>query len=694
MNPVENNQINTQNTFSQTEAKIQANSTLDFSAFTQIPQTTNLKKIEVTPLSLPNLQSQEAQIKNSIEYALSLNPNEIETQEVIDQIINNIIEEGKAHFNEPIKNQETLYFTPKPVSPFVIPESFIKEAPELEIGVLGLNIFSRASSAVVIKIIIDKIHEAVSAKKVMLQYEKDEDEKATLEKEIKILTGWADVHASLLKETLKESVIDTTFSLPKAASAIAVIAETAHTVAGTVIDWIGVGIGLIGNAFNFYLKNKDYHDHQKWAEVIGNKPKNIDIKDVSDKDAKPISTEVHDKIYLRQKKIFDERCKSNLPQLNKLLGSMDQDLQEAKDTSFEKKEKALSKALERLKEAGITFPEPILTIEDLQAAIKNPDLRKNMNVMMVKKKEMLSVSLRNGLRTMCQKKYSLDRGFLELAESKAMVFLGYSSVMTAATLIFKLVIAGAFALLALKTLGFGFLALLGGALGIGACYLYVKKPNVFKSYFQGLQLRLAFWKIPLAIQQFRKNYNLLESMKTSEEIRAIWQKVHLVDRLLPNSDVKDLPAYREELMKAVKKKEEEVGLLNGKIKELNESILHLDERVKPLQEQVYEAGANDFLIHLHEGKGAELGLADDFNVLAEYLLQDATILEDKRTKKILLHMGIDLGQLSDENKDSMIETLAKQIRQFFALDIKETMEFIEGQKLLEKHGLQDNTASD
>lgn len=713
MNPIKDNVSIKPSLVSLPKIESQVIASPDFSyAIMQLPGTTIAKQIDAVPLltpSLVNLTNKETQIKNYIDFALSLNPNEQRTQEVLNKmvpgIIMEILQEGETKSDDRCKSQDSLSFSALVAEPFVFQESFITDAPELEIGIVGVNIVSRASSILALKIILDKIQETIAAKKEFLKYVLNEKEKGALEKEIETLTGWVDVHTVLLKELLKESVIETTFSLPKAASAIAFLSEAAHSVVGTVIDWIGIGIGTIGSAFNLYLKNKNYNDHQMWAKVINNKGvKIISIEEmnVSDKETKVITNEIDDPIYKRQKKIFDQRCLSNLSQLDKLLESINHHLQAVKDAPSDEKQKVLSSALEQMKETGIEFSEEIVSIEDLQADITNPSRRQAMNVMMVKKKETLSVSLRNSLKTFNQKKYNLDKNFLEFAENKAMIFFGYSLDVTLASIIIKsLIFTGVIATTsALAILGYGFLALLGGAMGIGAYYLHMKKPNIFKTYLQGVQARLAFWNIPLAIQQYRKNYNMLENIKTSEEIKAIWQKIGLIDRLQFSSNVESLLEHRTELTNAAKKKEKELSLLGEKIKGLNESILNLEERIKPLQEHIDVAGSKDFLMHLHGiaelESDTEIELINmskrpqfknDFYVLAEYLLQDATIQEDSETKQFLLHMGIDLSELSDENKNFMIEKLAKQIRGFFAMETDATLKFIEGQKLLEENGL-------
>jgi hypothetical protein len=638
------------------------------------PLPTTPRKISAAPLVVPTweeVQKEESKIKHLLKATESLDPNESNTRQIVDQmapgVIEEIIHEGSR--------KNVLDFSPQSISPPIIEEGFINGNPGLEIGVVGLNIVSRASSAIVLKLLLNKIEDAIEAKKELLKYGNGEGNDI-LENQITILTHWADVHSALVAETLKESVMETTFSLPKAASGIVMLAHAAETIIATVVDWIGIGIGLISSTFCLYLRKKDFDEHEKWASLINDEGKSAD------------------EIYRRQKEIFDYRKEENLPKLNQLLESVHRDVEAADD-----KERVIENVLERLREVGIEFSEEITTVAALEKALSDHDA---LNTMMVKKKEMLSVSLRNALKVFNRKKNEIDRGFLDNAMGKAALCFSYSLNLTLASIVLQsLIYTGVIAATsALTVFGYGAIVLLLGFLGLGGYYLHSKKPNIFKTYVKGVQAKLAFWSIPLAIQQFRKNYALLENVKAAEEIKAIWHRINLIDRLLPNSDINGLQNLKEELIAAAEKKSEELKYLNGKINGLSESINSLEERIKPLQEQIEEAGKKDFLFQLN----GEVALDSDtmielsnlnmrsktskegFRILAESIMLDPTLREDKQTRKILLHKGIDLSE-------STIDEVENKIRAFFAMETEDTLKFIEGQKLLEENGLQENTAN-
>lgn len=664
----------------------------------QTPPLTTPRQIRANSLAIPvptsqELKKEESRIKHFIDLA-ALNPNEKNLTPLVSVIVEEIIQEGLKKSkvaDASSKNRNVLDLSVESESPITIEDGYIKN-PGVEIGIIGVNIVSRTSSIVGLKILLNKISEAISAKKEYLEQTKDTKEIAVLEKEIEILTTWLNVHKERFSGMLKDTVIETTFSLPKAASAIITLAQSAVSIAAEVIDWIGVGIGLVGSALCFHLRHKDFDEHELWANILKAEDKTCDV-------------------YQRQKTIFEERLISNLPELEKLLATINSDLEKVRGNSGvtdSEKEEAVSEAMAKLEEAGIELPEKMPTLEALQAAISNPADKNALNIMMVKKKEMLSVSLKNGLKTLDEKKNEIDREFLINAEGKAFFFLVYSIVMTVVTIVLKaLIYTGVFVAggTVLSVLGYGGVALLVGALALGGIYLYKTKPNTFKTYITGVQARLAFWKIPLAIQDFRRKYALLENIKISEEIKGIWHRIHTIERLLKSgSNIEGLESYREELEKAALSKMEELKSLDAKVEGLNRSIDSLEEKVKPLQAQVDEAGGKDFSLQVNGKAGKtelishdenEIELTDLskphskglFHDLAEFLKKDPTIAEDPQIQKILAHRGVDLSDLSEGDLELLTAEVAKRLRATYAMETQDTLNLISRQKRMEEYGL-------
>lgn len=685
--------------------KVETNKVIDFpdvsSAITPNTDPTDpkiSKPINALPLVMPNaeeIKKEGSKIETYINFALSLDSENTGTQEILHSMIPGIIEEITREESATSDNStlpvciDHLEFSPHLSSPYSLPEKFIKGLPGLKFGVVGVNILSRASSALALKMLLDKIEVTIAAKEEYKNFVLDEKEKEILTKEIDTLKSWVAVYSKLFSEMLKDSVIKSSFSLPKVISRITAIAK-APLLIGKVIGWVGLGIGFISSALSLYFNNKNIDDYETWTTLFSDKGKTVE------------------EILQTQKEIFKKRKKLNRPQLDNLLKTIHQDLESAKEATSAIKERAFNESIKKLAAVGITLSEDISTLEALQEAIANPSTKKPMNVMMVKKKEMLSVSLRNSLKAFVQKKNKIDGAFLQNARNKALILFTESFIYSLAIITLKILFAvGVIATMStvLTSLGYGSIAIVLGLMALGTYYLYLKKPNIFKTYVQGVQVRLAFWKIPLAIQNYRKNCNVLKNIKISEEIKTIWTKIHLLDRFEKLSDVKIQQRsleYRQELLNTVQLKKEELKLLDENIKGLNEWVDYFENKAKPLQERIDEAGGKDFLYHLHGGveldSDTKIELSDlskphskkyknDFYLLAEHLIEDATIINDEKTVKILSLMGIDLTDLSRENIESAIDTVAKKIRAFFAMETEDTLSFIEDQKLLEKHGL-------
>lgn len=664
----------------------------------------------VVPVLIEDLIEQEKIIKEYLELALSLDPEAKTTQEVMNQmapgVIETIIQEGlepsKSSFETlmtPRSKSNILDFSSPTASPIILEEGFIKDNPGMEIGVVGINLISRGSSVVALGILLSKISEAIKTKEMFLEQVVNENERKKLLVEIEILTRWLDVNFVSFSDMLKDTLIESTFSFPKVIAAIVTIAQAAETVVATVFEWIGTGIGLVGSTYCLYFKHKDYNLHDDWTQAIAD------------------SGKLAGNIYERQREIFDDRLEANLPERNTLLSSLNHELDVAKNASASEQEKVRDKVLKILHDAQIELADETPTLEGLQDVLSDPNNGRDINVMMVKKKEVLSVTLRNALKSLNQKKDEVDKGFLQFALDKAIFFFGYTANLTAMSVVVSsLIYAGVIASSSLiSILGYGMLALLCGAMALGGYYLHSKKPNIFKTYINGVQAKLAFWSIPLAIQRFRKNCALLENIHVFGQVQEIGIRILKLNQQLRKggelefASKETLEEYRLKLENERKAKVEEWKSLSKKVEGLNESVNGLEKRVKPLQDQINEAGWKDFLFLLYGEKElesdtniemVEIGKKsstsekslDDSRILAKHLLSDATMLEDPETKKVLLHMGIDLSDVSDEGHESMLEEVSNRIRAFFAMEAEDTLKMIKNQKLLEEHGLRENIA--
>lgn len=165
------------------------------------------KTIQAKVLTAPSLvdfKNNVSTLEKDIELALYLNRDEEgKTEEMLDhlvpQLIDQILREGSMQtytIDEPLDLSE-------PITPFLLKESYVKKSPKLEIAVVGANILSRGSSVVSLGILLNKIQEAIIAKKNLLEIFINEDEKTSLKQEIDILTKWHEYHSNFIFSIVK-----------------------------------------------------------------------------------------------------------------------------------------------------------------------------------------------------------------------------------------------------------------------------------------------------------------------------------------------------------------------------------------------------------------------------------------------------------------------------------------------------------
>lgn len=652
-----------------------------------------------TPQIVSTLKKDKVEVEKLVLAATSLKQHpEILTKQVIDKItadvISKIVSEGKAGGGTPLEapvavNKKEIDLS-HAMQPFQIEESFIKELPQLELAVVGTNLLSRGAVIFTSGMLLNKIEEAIEAKEQYLASVQNEPERKAIQEEITILKKWVNVRLAIMSSSMKDLALNAVMSSPKAFSAIVVLAKATGTVVSHVIDWAGLGIGLIGSALSFHASRMNFKAHDAWTALVGTKGEGESVDDLEKRKVNV------DKIIERQKKIFAARFESNHPELAKRIkeAAFDLDITAFSNENWTPEAETLAK----LKEAGIDLSEIREAVNDL------------------KKKEMLSVSLRKGLLAFNQKKDSIDKGFLQQDVNKSGGLLTLASVLTGGIIVLKsLLLASVIAsTVALSVVGYGMLVGVIGGMIFGAVYLYIKKPNIFKTYLKGVQILLAFWNIPRAVQNFRSHYAQLSEMRVSDQINDIRGRVleaegllkgegkdkdiesflnkHLPEKKTSGLNVDDiLKKYVKKLKKTEAAKLKEAEHLKQKIAGLNESIDYFEAKIKPLQAEVNAAGWKDFQRSLDRKQEVE-AVDDDASILAEYLVKDIGLQEDSETRKLLLHMDINPNTLSKEDTEDLKVMVAERIRAFFAMETSETMSLISKQNLLVKHGLRENIA--
>lgn len=660
-------------------------------------------------IDLETLEYDEEEIKRLLTQAEALNPEQIrETKRWMKTAIKKVIENLLKHsLTESSKKDENDFHVANfhligevdfdgdhvdLLEPLLLEEAFFRDVAALEIGVVAANVMSRATITIAIGMLLNKVNEVIKIKENAL-LEADDMTKEKLQSEVLILKKWLNEQTVLFNSQWKKNLLLSTLSTPKAASGIVRLVGSSGAIAGEVVGFVGLGTSLIRSAIQIHECNVNLKEHEVWVKAFHNEGQKA--QSMLDK----------------QQAIFNSRLEANAPALNELLRIVIRELEGATDRSPD-----LTNIYQTLKEAGInafmkdgvSIPIESLSIKELHDQLVDPQQRPALNQMMVQKKEALSVSIRNSLKTFSRKKEEIDRGFLRLALHKAKGIFAGTTVISSLTIVLKvlIVIGIPTAGIVLAPMGYGMLLILLVFLIVGGVYLYVKKPNIFETYIKGIQTHLFLRKIPLSIQNFRSHYTQLQASKISEEVQGLGIRILAVDRLLEKKDkeemklylkghvskrisehadvTKILTNYREVLEAKQEKKVARYKVLSEKLHVLHHSVSKMEIKVKELQDYIGKAGWKDFQKHL-TGKGKlmdrEGNPLDYAEVLTDFLLQDPTLLEDSETVKLLEYMEIDMKAIRALPREVIKNESLRAIRGFFAMEEDATIEMIKKQKM-------------
>ena len=424
----------------------------------------------------------------------------------------------------------------------------------------------------------------------------------------------------------------------------------------------------------------------------------------------------------------------------------------AKDQrTFQQAEELLSRRRERMilnKAEKLTFPElkatlnekgidfdaqKIVNFDDFKARLGDQAFKKDVMERFIdaedEKEDTINVMTRNSVQALSEAKVKNEKKFFNFKLNKSKIALTLACLSSALAITLEIlalvgVIAASASMLAVPGLGFFVLGL--GLTGIGLYFFYKHKPNLFKCFIRGVNLRLAFFHLPAKIRVLQ--LSLKRADIKSKEITSV--KYELLKGLIEKQKTLTLTAYPKELQKLLEKlhkatarkvedfeqlglKEQlqkfEAELENRKIshrKKIEAAEARRDELIKKvdawtgengrltkLQNQLKEAGNKDFAIAnnlLTTAQGQELNIP---MVIIEKILYPGSKFEfDEETLKILKDkMNIDIAQIShlikkeqgndlmEKNRELMIDKL----KEFFKMDDDELLAFMR-ERLAEK----------
>lgn len=569
-------------------------------------------------------------------------------------------------------------------------------AAGLDFTVAFLNSLGHAGSIFLMGIHLSKAKEVLELKKEALKQIKDDFERQKLIHEINTLSAWIETNRNIVIHGLKSEGVALAVSTPKLLSALTSLAAGAGTTTAAVFDWMGIGLDLISSAFHWKKAHSDQKQQAKWAEAF---------RGTSMIRGSDLTKAKMEDLQLKQKHAHSKKLELNMPKL----------VDKTKEVLMEQLDGVeFPVIIDKLKKIGWELPEDVQTPADVEAFIAVQVHKEAANEHMVRRSEGLSVSLRNAFRSLADVKSRIDKGFIKLRLNRAKTLFGSASFLTGLMIALKLAaVAGvALAASALIFVGYGMLVVTVGAIVVGAIYLKVKKPNLFKEHMKGVKTRLLIRKVPLIIQNFRLQRTTMESsnIATSRLVNNI-QKAE-IESLLSAISKGDTPEITEDIKERIKglkkaKSNEKVKIildraledlkkkievetvkfdsLNKKIEKLKESVDKHDAVAKLLQERLIEAGWKDYLWKLGKNHaGYDENIVFD---IAEALMNDPDLLDDPETKQLLDHLQINLEHLRKlpESADQLFE-MASAIATFFGTDDEDTINSIRARKMMVRYG--------
>jgi len=672
----------------------------------------------ITPINPDQLWNQVSQIQNTIDMITFLDPNKPSTfqkfiEENRNQFFENLIEQLNVSFQEEAVEQsdEILLVSSDPFRmPFVevmellaktmitfdanslgqkiqLSDEWMSSLGEgMQMGIIFGNSIGRGGLLIMMGTLIKQANEVIALKK--------KDSKSHLsnrdvnQRKIELLESWVKRQKVLLKKYAAESALSTSLAVPKATSVLMQTCNMASTPAGMAFSWMSSGFAIVTSALQWRRSAKRLEEHRLWTETF----KSGDLEKVKNE----------------QQRTFEKRLKINTLKIKGFL----EILEKAEGCLPQDQKRICDKMLEELKKFKLEGLENIANIQELKAYLSSPETPNRLNDAIIKK-ETLSVSLRNALKALAAKKETIDRDFFKFESHKAKAMFSAATVVTALVITLKVlaIIGVAIAAGALMGTGYGLIAVAIVLFIVGLAYLYYKKPNLFKTFLKGVQARLAFHQVPLMIQRFRRQNAMFEASRVSESIRQLSARKEEIARLLMKTDpitLEEIPEklrkrmikekidssndqikvflenYQSEITQRIDKKERKITDLNSKLSGLADSVEKQEKKVEELKARIREAGWKDYVraLAFPRPKGLEDG-KDEADILAEFLLQDETLLEDTETAALLKKLNIDLADIYKKSSDrqELIQETASAIRAFFAMDDAETLTMIRKQLL-------------
>ncbi len=376
-----------------------------------------------------------------------------------------------------------------------------------------------------------------------------------------------------------------------------------------------------------------------------------------------------------------------------------------------------------LEKKGVDLKEKnVITLENFRTQLAGAAFRSEVAKKLLdeedEKEDTINVMTRNALQALGEAKVKNEKKFFDFKLIRSKLNLTLECLCTALTitlevLAFAGVIAASASLLSMPWLGFFVLGL--AVTSVGLYFFYKHKPNLFKCFVKGVNIRIAFLQIPAkirslqlsrvkskvhALELINARYERLEGLLRQKEIldkvnypkklQNVLEKLHretskkiadfeqLGETEKLNKYIQGLESKKREASRKLRK----VRQTEGVIKQKMEFCTGQNSNLKKLQDRLKEAGNKDFARANHLVTTAQNEKINIPAVIIEKILDPKFNYKfDEETLNIFeKKMGIDIKQVLTRGGNVNKEKIIERLKDFFKMDDADLLNFMK-QKL-------------
>lgn len=412
---------------------------------------------------------------------------------------------------------------------------------------------------------------------------------------------------------------------PTVAKTLWTFASTVANAAGAVLDSIGSGFKIIYSSFNLYHKQHAAKTHKAWMTRFSSSP-------LITKEEQPSRETAKNQLRTGQRhhdieSLLEKRRKSDEQAMNTHRKVFDQWIDGVQNTAADWPEVLLRLREKEIDLNAVSEGAPVSSVEELRQLLKTPTLHDKLLRQYASYKGSMPIATMNALKAMALKKQQIERRFFKFRLKEARISFGVSMGSTALMIALKVMALGcaiAIPTIALAASGIGAAALTVAIAGIGLFLFHKYKPNLLKTYMQGVQARIFLFSIP------RFFINLVKRWKISK-MKTLCARVDKIQKEIGSPKTEKIEHYLEKIKK-----------LGGQASRIQEKVDVWRAKIHILKQRQKRAELADFSRFIYQ----------EFSFWIDQTLAKTTLWEstegEKGMKAYLAERGVNLDKMDPQ----------------------------------------------